>query len=112
MKVHFPPQAVLSPQQLKACDEYCKKYISDNLAKEQKDVTRRILKLTCIALNQQFGFGGKSRLAEYIKSVNALCAEAESDEIFWFHVDTALAQIGMDFIPESDDFVSVGDAHA
>lgn len=64
-------------------------------------MTRRVFKLFCVALNQQYGFG-KDRLSRLLRRVNYLSDEAQRDEVFWTHIDTLLIeQMGMDF-PRED----------
>ena len=64
------------------------------------ELTRRHLKLFCVAMNEEFGYG-KIRLLRAIKRYGDLSAERQDDEIFWYHIDSRLKQIGLDF-PDED----------
>lgn len=56
-------------------------------ARNQSNITvRRMLKLTLVILNRIFGFG-RERLAQFSTEFNELCKEAETDEVFWGHID-------------------------
>jgi hypothetical protein len=65
-----------------------------------QDLTRRHIKLFCIALNENFGFG-KDRLIKLVQAYGDLGAERQDDEIFWTHIDRKLEQMGLDF-PKED----------
>lgn len=47
-----------------------------------------------------FGFGGQ-RLAKLIMAVLELIEKSKTDEVFWYHTDRELKQIGLDF-PNED----------
>lgn len=77
MKARIPGRrALLKPD---------KQAVRDYVDQHQKDVTRRLLKLACVALHLEFGFG-KERLQRLLQRVNAFTA----DEILWWHVDKLL----------------------
>ena len=70
-----------------------KKAVRDYVDQYQKDVTRRLLKLACVALHLEFGFG-KDRLGRFLMKMNSLMG----DELLWWHVDKLLIdQIGLEF---------------
>jgi len=52
-------------------NEVAKQRVSEWLEKNEEDIVRRKLKVVCIALNDEFGFGGK-RLAKLIFAINRL----------------------------------------
>lgn len=64
-----------------------------------QDLTRRHIKLMCIALNEHFGFG-KDRLLKLVEKYGELGAERKDDEIFWTHIDRQLDKIGLGFPAE------------
>lgn len=69
--------------------------------KEQSNaMTRRVFKLFCVSLHQEFGFG-KDRLNRLIAKVEDIGAEREQDEVFWGHVDKYCKVLGLDF-PDED----------
>lgn len=74
--------------------------VGKEVRKQAGDLTRRLFKLFCLALNKQYGFG-KDRLATVLQMVNDLSVEKETDEVFWSHVDERMQQIGIPFLPEN-----------
>ena len=68
--------------------------------RQGQDLSRRHIKLICVALNENFGFG-KERLLKLVQAYGDLGAERKDDEIFWYHIDRKLEQIGLDF-PQED----------
>lgn len=54
-----------------------------------QELSRRHIKLMCVALNEHFGFG-KDRLLKLIQAYGNLGAERKDDEIFWHHIDRKL----------------------
>lgn len=60
--------------------------IQKELEKQRDDNVRRIFKLFCVALNQQYGFG-KIRSTRLISKVAELIEQSKTDEIFWYHID-------------------------
>ena len=77
--------------------------VEEEFQRQSNDMARRIFKLFCVMLNQEFGFG-KERLCRLIQSVEDISAQREQDEVFWAHVDRVVnEQIGMDFPPEDYD---------
>ena len=67
--------------------------------KAGEEHTRRILKIACIALNEQFGFGAK-RCGQFLEEVTSISDKHMDDEAFWIHADERLGQIGLPFIHE------------
>ena len=78
--------------------------IREEVAKEYKrqgeEMSRRIFKLFCVALNDKFGFG-EVRLKKLIDAVNELGKERDEDEVFWSHIDRYLKKINMQFEEEN-----------
>jgi hypothetical protein len=70
------------------------------LAENRLGYTRRVLKLVCIALNDNFGFG-KYRLSELVEAVSQTSAESNDNPVFWANVDKRIEQIGLPFEPEN-----------
>ena len=68
--------------------------------RQGQDLSRRHIKLFCVALNEEFGFG-KDRLLRLIQKYGDLSAERKDDEVFWSHVDRYLERIGLDFPKEN-----------
>jgi hypothetical protein len=85
-------------------DKKTKQKISQEVKAEYdrqgQELSRRHIKLFCIALNENFGFG-KDRLIKLVQAYGDLGAERQDDEIFWTHIDRKLEQMGLDF-PKED----------
>lgn len=77
-----------------------KEYCANEMREQQKEHTRRSIKIFCVALHQTFGFG-KDRIAKILEAINELSAERDKDEVFWSHIDKLLEQIGLNFKPEN-----------
>jgi hypothetical protein len=71
-----------------------------------QELTRRHLKLFCVAMNEEFGYG-KIRLLRAIKRYGDLSAERQDDEIFWYHIDKRLEQMGLDFSKEDYEVMDI-----
>lgn len=84
--------------------QMAKDLIKEELQRQAKGNMRRIFKLLCLCLNEEYGFG-KHRLSNVIHKVSKLTEEKEYDEVFWTHVDQRMAQIGMEFANENYDEV-------
>ena len=95
MNARIKLQHKISQKQKADIREYC----ANELKEQQKEHTRRSIKLFCVALHQTFGFG-RDRIAKVLEAINDLSAERDKDEIFWSHIDRLLEQIGMTFQPE------------
>lgn len=66
---------------------------------EKEAIVRQYMKLTCVALNEQFGFGQR-RLEALIAEIIRLADISDTDEEFWTHVDQRLRQLGLEFLEE------------
>ena len=74
----------------------------DDRKLEQNRVITRTVKMACVILNQDFGFGGKRLekfLDELLKASNAVFEKPEN----WYHVDEKLYALGLDFEEEDID---------
>lgn len=74
--------------------------VKEEFKEQSNNMTRRVFKLFCVSLHQEFGFG-KDRLNRLIEKVEGIGAEREQDEVFWAHVDKYCKVLGLDF-PEED----------
>lgn len=95
MKARYKASGITSKQQKEAI----RNLVGEELKRQRESSTRRLLKIVCISLHKEFGFG-KERLYRLGRMVNEITAEHEDDEIYWTHVDNALEQIGISFDPE------------
>lgn len=68
--------------------------IHSEIRRQQEGITRRLMKLVCIALNESEGFGNK-RLHRVMSAVTILADESQEDIIFWNHVDRRIRQLGI-----------------
>lgn len=91
MQARIPPGNRLSRKQ--------KTVIRDYVEEQERDSTRRILKLMCVVLNEEYGFGA-TRLPNVIRKLGEL--SQTDDEIFWYHVDRKMEQLGIPFDKERD----------
>lgn len=71
-----------------------------------EELTRRHLKLMCVAVNINAHWG-KKRLLQMIEWYGDLGAERKDDEIFWYHIDRHLEQIGLDFPKEDYEVMDI-----
>ena len=78
--------------------------VAIELKRQGQDTTRRMFKLLCAVLNEEYGFG-RSRLMVVIDSIRSLAEEHDHDEVFWHHIDTLMDQIGVPFEKENYDEV-------
>lgn len=77
--------------------------VKDEYQRQGQEMSRRIFKLFCVALNKQFGFG-KYRLSRLLCEVGALSDEKQRDDVFWSHIDrVVIEQIGIEFPRENYD---------
>ena len=74
--------------------------------RQGQELSRRHIKLFCVALNEEFGFG-KDRLLRLIQKYGDLGAERKDDEIFWSHIDRYLERIGLDFPKEDYEVMDI-----
>lgn len=74
--------------------------------KQGQELARRHIKLMCVVLNEQFGFG-KERLLKLVRAYGELGEERKEDEIFWSHIDRYLEQIGLDFPKEDYEIMDI-----
>ena len=74
--------------------------------KQGQDLARRHIKLMCVVLNEQFGFG-KERLLKLVRAYGELGEERKEDEIFWSHIDRYLERIGLDFPKEDYEIMDI-----
>lgn len=96
MNARIKLQHKISNKQKADIREYC----ANEMREQQKDHTRRSIKIFCVALHQTYGFG-KDRIAKALQKMDELSKELDKDEVFWNHVDRLLEQIGLTFQPEN-----------
>ena len=80
MKSRFKPTGITTKQQKEAI----RNLVSEELNRQRESSTRRLLKLVCISLHKEFGFG-KERLHRLGRMVNEITAEHYQRESSRFH---------------------------
>ena len=100
MRARYQSSGITSKEKKEAI----RNLVAKEMEKQRESSTRRLLKLVCISLHKEFGFG-KDRLYRLGRMVNKLTAEHENDEVYWIHVDKALEQIGISFEPENYEVI-------
>lgn len=85
-------------------NELAKQRVAEWLKKNEEGLSRRVLKLICVALNDEYGFG-KDRLAKLIATVDNIAKEWNENQIFWVDIDRRIKQIGLPFEDENYDEV-------
>ena len=83
-----------------------KEEIKAEYDRQGQDLTRRHIKLMCVVLNNNFGFG-KDRLLKLVQAYGDLASERKDDEIFWSHIDRYLERIGLDFPKEDYEIMDI-----
>ena len=83
-----------------------KEYLQQEVRQQQVGSTRRVFKLFCVALHDEYGFG-KGRLTKVLGKVTTVCEEKRDDPVFWTHIDRAIEQIGLEFPKE--DYEEMGE---
>lgn len=83
MKARVPH---FSNKQMKVAHQQLQNEYKKVAQQERDNVTRRIFKVLCVALHQEFGFG-KGRLAKTIGTMTELLEQSRDDEVFWEHID-------------------------
>lgn len=100
MKARVP---VLSKSQNKKAKAEIERMVDKLLEEKHEQAMRRFIKLACIVLNEEFGFG-LHRLSKFVKAIGTLSEQADTDEIFWEHVDRrVIDQLGLPFERDYSD---------
>ena len=77
-------------------------FARDEIERQQKTATLRLYKICILALALEFGFG-KGRALKFVRKVNELVLQADTDEAFSYHLDKrVIDQMGLDF--EREDY--------
>lgn len=74
MKAHIPTR--ISNKQMAAI----RKEVAKELERQERSNIRRVFKLLCAALHEEYGFG-KIRCSRILQRVSNLAAEHENDEV-------------------------------
>jgi hypothetical protein len=95
VRARIKPRDLVTNKQKKVIAEF----LEEEHTKKSEGNMRRILKVFCLVLNEDHGFG-KGRLPKVIQKVSRISEDREKDEVFWQHVDMRMKQLGLDFEPE------------
>lgn len=90
----------------KAQKRAVRELVAEEHRKQSEGNVRRTVKLLCVALHEEFGFGA-IRCGRLVARVNALAEERKTDPVYWAHVDRVMAQMGLKF--ENEDYNAVDD---
>ena len=74
--------------------------VAEEMRRQGEDSARRIYKLLCVALHEQYGFG-RVRCMRLIERISKVAAEHDHDEVYWTHVDMVMDQLGIPFAKEN-----------
>ena len=96
--------ALIKPRLNKKQKAAIRDAVAEEHRKQGEAGIRRMMKLMCVSLNEDFGFGA-GRLSRVIECISELSAQHDHDEVYWEHVDKRLAQIGIPFDPEDYEFM-------
>ena len=97
MNARIKPRYAVTKKQKKIVEEF----IREQHREKGREAARRLFKLMCVSLNDDFGFGAE-RLGRLINKIQMLSEEHATDEVFWEHVDKRLEQMGVPF--EHEDY--------
>lgn len=100
MKARMRANGITSKAQKRAVREL----IAEEHKKQAQGNVRRLFKLFCVSLYEEYGFAAK-RGGRVINQVSQLADEKKTDPVFWAHVDRLLKQIGYGFPDENYDEV-------
>ncbi len=99
MKARF--KRPIPPDIREAVEQAVAKETEDRRLEQNRAISRTV-KMACVILNQDFGFGGK-RLKKFIEELftarNTVFERPET----WYHVDEKLKALGLDFEEEDID---------
>ena len=92
----------ISKSERNRINDLARQNVAEWLKKNEEGLARRMLKVVCVALNEEFGFGAE-RLSKLIKSVNKTTDEWHDNPVFWTMIDRRIEQIGIPFTKENYD---------
>ena len=78
------------------------KQVEDQMQQEQNKAILRTVKMACIVLNEEFGFGAK-RLSTFFEAMCQKGKAAVDNPEGWFLVDEKLHKMGMELDDEDID---------
>lgn len=82
-------------------------YVQEVNQNEAVNISRRLLKVVCVALNQRYTFG-HNRLSVLLGEIDNLAEKQKDDPVFWSHIDREV----IDFLKlpfEPEDYERMGE---
>ena len=76
-----------------------RKEVAKEVERQERGNIRRIFKLLCASLHEEYGFG-KIRCGRVIRRISELAEIHKNDEAYWYHLDLLMKQIGVEFVDE------------
>ena len=102
MKARLPVKSRLTKKMNKDIKEQSAIVVRELIARDTQKIVRRTLKMFCVALNREFGFG-KTRLNKVLATYFSLM-EKEDEETFAQHLDrAAIDELGLKFEREQEE---------
>lgn len=101
MKCRVPVQSRLTKKMNKDIKEQSEIVVRELIAKDTQKIVRKTLKMCCVALNREYGFG-KARLDKLLDTYFKLVAEEDEDN-FAYHLDkVVIDELGLKFEREEE----------
>lgn len=88
----------LSSDMKKVADQI-KAQVEEDVKEDQKKAITRVVKMACMVLYNEFGFGNK-RLCKFVEELHNGCNEIVARPEEWYHIDEKLEQMGLYFDKE------------
>lgn len=105
MKANLPPTHKKAKRSSITVDQLARQIAQEYINQSNSESTRRLFKLMCLVLHDDFEFGLK-RISRFLDEIIKLSDEKEHDEVFWYHVDKrVIDEIGVQFEYEDYDKV-------
>jgi len=101
MKCRLPNKFKLTKKENQLIHEESHRVVMKLMGKETERIVRKTLKICCVALNRQYGFG-KDRLNKLLATYFSL-VESENEDTFAYHLDkVVIDELGLKFEREEE----------
>lgn len=101
MKCRLPNKYKLTKKENQLIHEESHRVVMQLMGKETEKIVRKTLKMCCVALNREYGFG-KARLDKLLNTYFKLGAEEDEDN-FAYHLDkVVIDELGLKFEREEE----------
>ena len=81
MKARIP----VSKEMRKSIEQETKLVMQKEMERQREDFTRRLFKLMCYVLHEDFQFN--KRCGDVLSGITKLVEKSDTDEVFWEHID-------------------------